>query len=218
MKNMTEEKVYNLINEEINSKTLSVTEQYLGVNSLVYDDGKLKIERIDREKQGFVIAYLPVKEERYYISFYLDILTEEIVSVGIEPNNCVYFKAISEVMDLQQLCSLTSLIPTESWNKGDSRGKNNQIQKFSTLIFESNPEPDEFDVKLKKLINFLEQDEEGIKVLVEKADGYIQVEINFYIGNTMLGGPTIEKDIIKRMSNLNLEINFDLYVSGEPFN
>lgn len=215
---MTNEKIYQLINEEINSNTFGVTEQYLEVNSVIYDDDKLKIERIDREKQDIIIAYLPVQDERYYISFYLNNLTEDIVSVEIEQNNCVYFRAISEVMDLQQLCSMTSLLPTESWNKGDSRGKNNRPQKFTTLIFEPNPEPDDFDDKLRKLLDFLEQDEEGIKALVENANGFIQVVINFYIGNTMLGGPTIDKDIINRLSKLNLGINFDLYVSGVPFN
>jgi hypothetical protein len=84
-------------------------------------------------------------------------------------------------------------------------------------MFEPNPEPDEFEDKLRSLLVFLQQDIEGVKLLVEKAGGYIQVAMEFHNGNTMLGGPHISPDLVKQMSLLNLGVDFDLYVGGNSF-
>ena len=88
---------------------------------------------------------------------------------------------------------------------------------MSYNAFAPNPEPDEFEDKLRKLLDFLEQDEAGIRDLVDKAEGYIQVAMDIHNGNGMIGGPTINIDCISRMKNLGLEINFDLYVGGTSF-
>lgn len=74
-----------------------------------------------------------------------------------------------------------------------------------------------FEIKLKQLLDFLEQDKEGIANLANNANGHIQVTINFHNSNTMLGGPMIDKNNIKRISALNLEIDFDLYAKGNFF-
>jgi hypothetical protein len=80
-----------------------------------------------------------------------------------------------------------------------------------------NPEPDEFEDKLKKLLDFLEQDKDGIKKLVDNANGYIQVAMDIHNGNGMIGGHNIDTDDIGRMNDLGLSINFDLYVGGNSF-
>jgi len=41
--------------------------------------------------------------------------------------------------------------------------------------------------------------------------------MNIHNGNGMVGGPTLDKNSIKRMNDLNLEINFDLYLEGKKF-
>ena len=52
-----------------------------------------------------------------------------------------------------------------------------------------------------------------LRVDTENDDGtaYIQVATVFHNGNTMLGGHHPDKDIIKRLAALNLELDFDLY-------
>lgn len=77
--------------------------------------------------------------------------------------------------------------------------------------------PDEFEDKLKKLLDHLEQDKDGIKRLVDNANGYIQVAMEIHNGNGMIGGPNIDIIHIKRMAVLGLSINFDLYVGGNKF-
>jgi len=39
----------------------------------------------------------------------------------------------------------------------------------------------------------------------------------FHNGSNMIGGPTTDKDIIRRMYDLGLEINFDIYLEGNEF-
>ncbi|MBW3524059.1 DUF4279 domain-containing protein [Chryseobacterium sp. NKUCC03_KSP] len=63
----------------------------------------------------------------------------------------------------------------------------------------------------------MERDKEGIKQLVEKADGYVQVAMEIHNGNGMIGGHNIDIDNIKRMNDLGLSINFDIYVCGNSF-
>ena len=175
----------------------------------------LKIDRIDRDrKDKLIIAYLPVLGEKFYFAVYLDTRLKKIINVGTEPYHRVYFRATSETLKVDEIKAMTFLKPTEFWNKGDLRKIGKAIHKFSDFKILPNPEPDEFEDKLKKLLDFLEQDKEGIKRLVEKANGYIQVAMNIHFGNGMIGGPNIDREDIKRMNDLGLSINFDLYVGG----
>ena len=214
---MTDEQISRIIEEELKLKTLGVTEQYLEVHNVVYKNNKAIIERIDRERgDNTIIVYLPVAGETFYFAAYIDPETKTVSGFHTEANYRVYFKATSETMTLPELSSLTKLKPTESWNKGDIRTNTNSKLKFSLISFFPNPEPDEFEDKLNKLMDFLEQDIQGIKALISQASGCIQAAITYHDANGMLGGPTIDARSIKRMNDLGLEINFDLYVEGNP--
>ncbi len=71
---------------------------------------------------------------------------------------------------------MTILKHSEGKTKGQKRGNTGlEFWKYSSIWFEPNPEPDEFEDKLKKLLSFLEQDKNGIKTLVDQANGYIQI-------------------------------------------
>jgi hypothetical protein len=202
--------------EEIEAKSCGVTEQFLKIHELVYENDRPKVARVDRESEdGTAIVYFPVKDQKFYLAVYVD--TEPEVSVrhvNTEPSNSVYFKAISEVYTLEELAEMTKLKPTGGRNKGDKRG-GSASWRHSSIFFEPNPEADEFEDKLKKLLNFLEQDKDGVATLVNKANGHIQVASSFYNGNTMLGGHHLNRDVIRRMANLNLAIDFDLYADGK---
>jgi hypothetical protein len=203
--------------EEIENKTFGYTNQFLNVHELVYVDNKPVISRVDREqKDGTAIVYFPVKDQRFYFIMYLNTQPEiSVRAVERESGNSVYFVASSEILDFTQLSELTTLTPTRGRNKGDKRG--GTFWKNSIIIFEPNSEPDEVEDKLKKLLDFLEQDKLGIKKLVDNAEGYIQVIMEFYVHNTMLGGVTLNKEDLRRIVDLNLQIDFDLHASGKPF-
>jgi hypothetical protein len=208
--------------KELIAKSFGITEQFLEIHQVAYADGVPIIARVDTEKSdGTAIVYFPVVEQKFYLAIYLD--TEPTVSVrwvGTEPYHSVYFRASSENLSLQELAGLTKLTSTRGRNKGDGKNPNGRADirwKQSTIDFEPNPEADEFEDKLTKLLDFLEEDEEGVKNLVNKANGYIQVYSSFHNGNTLIGGHHIELDHIKRMSKLNLEIDFDISADGNFF-
>lgn len=115
------------------------------------------------------------------------------------------------------MAAITNLKPTGGWRRGALKRLGKATYRNTLIRFTPNPEPDEFEDKLKKLLDFLEQDPIGIRKLTDLAEGYIQAAIIFHNGNTMLGGPHIDKESIKRMAALNLEIDFDLYAEGKFF-
>lgn len=213
---MSDEQIIELIDNELRKKTLGVTEQYLEIHSPVYINQKVSIERVDREgNDGVIIAYIAVVEASFYLAVCIDSQTSEIFNIYSEPYNRVYFHATSELLSDAQLKNMSKLIATDNCNKGDIR--RNRKAKYSYISFLPNPEPDSFEDKLRKLLDYLEQDKDGIKHLVNEADGYIQVAMNIHNANGMIGGPTIDRDTIKRMSNLGLGIDFDLYIEGNLF-
>jgi len=214
---MTDSEIIKKCLEELESKRYGPTEQFLNVLNLEYDDeGKPIIARIDRDKDdGTVRVYFPVENQRFYFVMYVHDDSPTEVTCSTESYNRVYFRATSETLDFDQLSSFTILKPTGGWSKGDSRKVGKGVYNFSSIEFTPNPEPDEFEDKLDNLLKFLAQDEAGVKKLVEIANGYIQVAMNFHVGNSMLGGPHLSNATIKRMNTLNLEIDFDLYIEGK---
>jgi hypothetical protein len=203
--------------EEIEAKSFGITKQFLKIHQVVYEHNKPKVARVDTEKEnGIAIVYFPVKDEKFYLAVYLDTVPQVSVRhTGTEYYNSVYLGVSSEIFSLQQLCDMTKLKATKGHSKGDKRG--GTYWKYSKVCFEQNPEPDEFEDKLKKLLDILETDKEGVQQLAYKADAWIQVSQEFHIGNTMLGGSFIDKESIKRIANLNLSIDFDLSVGGNLY-
>lgn len=215
---MTDEQAIVLIEKEFKEKRLGVTVQYLQIHSPTYADNKLKVDRIDRDrKDELIIAYLPVLDEKFYFAVYIDTRTNVITGLATESFNRVYFRATSKTLSADELKAMTRLTPTDFGNKGDKKKYGTSNHTYSNIEILPNAEPDEFEDKLKKLLDFLEQDIDGIKRLVENADGYIQVAMDIHNANGMIGGYTIDTDDISRMNNLGLSINFDLYVGGNNF-
>ncbi|WP_025145290.1 DUF4279 domain-containing protein [Pedobacter jeongneungensis] len=214
---MTDEQAITLIEKEFQEKTFGVTGQYLEIHQPIYLNNKLQIDRIDRERNNLIIAYLPVQDERFYFAVYIDLNLGEIISIETEAGNWVYFFATSESLTENELKAFTTLSVYDSRNKGDLKKNGRSAHRFSALKIMLNTEPDEFEDKLSKLLIYLETDKKGVRELVEKAEGYIQVAMEIHNGNGMIGGPSINRESIARMNRLGLSIDFDLYVRGKSF-
>jgi hypothetical protein len=128
----------------------------------------------------------------------------------------VYFSAYSEELNLQQLSNLTSIKPTNSYDKGDKLTYK-AVASGSSIEFCPTPEPDTFANKLNELLTLLEQDVAGIRRLANEANGSIWVLLVFHNGTNMLGGLHFNTTDIQRVALLNLEIDFDLYAAGNFF-
>ena len=220
--NMTDTLIIEKAIEEVETKSLGVTEQFLKIHKIVYVDNKPKIARIDTDKEDKAIVYFNVENEKFFFAVYID--TKPNISVrwtNTEPYHSVYLRASSQTLSLSELAKLTNLTSTRGRNKGDKKrqGSTSEIVwKHSSLDFEPTPKADDFKDKLTNLLNFLEQDKEGIENLVNRADYCcIHVYSSFHNGNTLLGGHHIERNQINRLSKLNLEIDFDISANGNFF-
>jgi hypothetical protein len=206
--------------EEVETKTLGVTQQFLAIHKLVYADNKPKIARVDTDKVDEAIVYFNVEDAKFFLAVYVDLKPNVSVRwTNTEPYHSVYFRASSETLSLSELSDVTLLIITKGRNKGDKKNPDSGkvVWKESSIFIEPNPEADEFEDKLTKLLDYLESDSKGIEKLVSNANGHIQVYSSFHNGNTMIGGHHLEKDHIKRLSKLNLEIDFDISTDGNFF-
>ena len=216
---MPDSLIVQLAIEEVETKTWGVTEQLLQIHEVVCINNRPEAIRVISEGDGKrSVVYFAIKGEKFYLVIYLDTKPEvKIIGVGTEPYHAVYFCASSDDLSFDELSALTKLQPTGGWNKGQKRSFGQSLNKYSMICIEPNKGPDEFERKLRNLLNVLEQDENGILQLVDCADGYIQAASIFHNGNTMLGGNHIEKDLIRRMAALGLGIDFDLYAEGKKF-
>ena len=204
--------------EEIENPTFGVVAQFLEVHEVAYKDGKPEIAGIKTDAaENVATVYFSVKDEHFYFAVYLDTEPEVQIRFADTEDFCqVYFSAYSEELTLQELSSLTTLEPTESYDKGDKLIRS-LIAIGSSVKFQPNREPDTFANKLKYLLDFLERDISGIKRLASEASGCIAVHTIFHNGTEMLGGLHLDKSDIQRLAALNLEIDFDLYVGGNLF-
>ncbi len=215
---MTDSLIIEKAIEEIEAKTFGVTEQFLKIHKIAYTDNKPTIARLDRDKNDEAIVYFNIVDEKFFLAIGVEVKPNASVRwINTEPFHSVYFRASSNRLTLAELRQLTNLTSTRGRNKGDKKRPDSGADiswKQSTIDFEPNPEADEFQDKLTKLLNYLEQDKEGVEKLINIAGGYIQVYSSFHNGNTMIGGHHINKDQIKRMSKLNLAIDFDISADG----
>ena len=214
---MTDKEVAQLVEKEFTEKTLGVTEQYLDIHQPIYKNGQLVIDRIDRESADKIIAYLPVDGEYFFFAVYIDIASKEIFSIGTESGNIVSLIATSETLSSNDLQSFIKIKASERWDKGDLRPNKKLKYNFSGIGFNPNPEPDEFEDKLKKLLIFLQQDKAGVRDLVANSNTFIRVIMDFHRGNQLLGGAVLNSENIKHIADLNLEVSFEITAWGEPF-
>jgi hypothetical protein len=204
---------------EIAVQSWGVTEQYLQVHDVQRLNGVPQVARVDMERDdGIAIVYFPINNEKFYLAIYLNTIPEiEIRYIDTEDNNAVYLRATSATHTYQEIAAMTTLQPTEVFNKGDQKKSGKAFYNYSCANYEPNPEPDEFEDKLRKLLDYLEQDKQGVTALVNNSEAYIQVDMDIHNGNGLIGGPRINKASIKRMAALDLEISFSQYVTGNPF-
>lgn len=213
---MTDAQILKVIQNELKNKNWGITEQILEIHNPIFIRNKIQIKNIVQDGNE-ISVFIPIEKEKFFLVFYINLENKEIIGISTEPYVSVYFKATSDKLNETELQNFTNLKITKSWNIGDKRKSGNTFYKFSSIIIEPNTKPDSFLSKVAELIRELEKDKFGIQKLVENANGYIQVAMEFHNGNGMIGGPNLSQEIIKSLSELNLSVDFDLYVSGNEY-
>jgi hypothetical protein len=207
--------IHEAVEREINQKNLSATANHLANHKPIYKKDKLQISRVDNEKEGNIaVAYLPVEGQEFYFALSIDTDAGKIISFDTEANHKVIFRATSVFLSSKELEEFISLKPTNSWSKGQKNPNANFDYFFSALTIEGSDLPDEPEDKLEKLMALLEKDKAGICNLASNSNAFIQVVSHHYISNGQLNSISLSKEIIKRISDLGLEINFETYIDG----
>lgn len=203
--------------EEILHPTFATTKQYLAVHEIEFENGLPKVERIEPNYYDNLISiYFPIKEERFFLEIHLQKEPQiQVQFVWTESGHKVYLTATSETLTFDELSQILILKPVEGWSKGDLMRNGKSLTKFSRISFEPiKSEAYGLDQKLKLLITELEKNIENVRQLTEKADATISVCRHQYVsGNS---GICFDIDLINRLSKLNLGVDIDSYIIGNP--
>ena len=212
---MEKEKFIKNAIEEILNPTLEITKQYLEVLEVEFENGKPKIERYENDSnQNFVAVYYTIKEEEFFIEIKKK-KNAEIDSVWIQNAHKTYFSATSENLTYSELEKLLQKEHTEGWSKGELRKNGKSKYTFSRINYEPNKSKCyELNKHLEELLTELEKNRENILKLTEKANAYISVcKYQYVSGNA---GINFDNKLIERLAKLNLGIDIDTYIVGEP--
>lgn len=212
---MTEAQIIEVIQNELTAKKWGISEQLLEIHQPIFENKKVKIAKIKKTPKQ-VLVYLPVENEKFYFVFYINPKSRKIKGISTESFISICFRATSDKINFDEMQKLTKLQATKGWNKGELRN-NNVRHTLSSFIFELNYEPQTFEKKLSNLLKVLENHKREITKLSKKAYCIIQVYMEIHNENGMIGGPNMSRKDIKKLSKLNLSIDFDQYVSGNEF-
>jgi hypothetical protein len=202
---------------EVETKSFGTTKQILAVHEVYRLGGKPTIVKIEEGKTTSTV-YFQIVGEKFYFAAYFSMLPKvSLTGTGTEPHTSVYLNASSYILTYKEICAFTSLIPTRGWSVGDMTPSGKSTRKFSSVQFEESDGPGLFSKKLRSLLDFLERDKLGVLRLVTNAEAYVQTVMEFHNGNTMLGGPNIDKISLRRLSDFELDIDFDFYATGNFF-
>lgn len=201
---------------EIKNPTFTITEELLEVLNVEKENGNLKVERVDLESFDETnVVYFPVENEPFFIAVSFLKEDNEIISVGTENGNQIYFTATSEDLTFEQLAEVTILSEITGWSLNDDWEFGNRKLKYdySCLSFEPiKSNAYELETKLKLVLTELEKDLDGIRKLTKIANAIISIHHRQYMDGNK--GINLDIDTINRLSKLNVGINIDQYVCG----
>ncbi|QJX47628.1 DUF4279 domain-containing protein [Hymenobacter taeanensis] len=213
---MTEQQIKQLLAQELANPTFGVTQQFLAIHRILHEEGLPVVRRIAEAEAGIVTAYMAVEGHKFYLAISIATTAAEIVDITTEAFHDIWLRASSEELTTAQMLTLTHLTPIRQYNKGDVR-MGTFKHKQSVIDFQPRYEPDTVGSNLYNLLSLLEQDTKGIRDLAAKTECVVRVASYFHNGNGMLGGHFIDASTLKRISNLNVSVDFDLYAEGNSY-
>lgn len=203
--------------EEILNPAFVTTKQYLEVSEVVFENGKPKVERVDLDyADNLAVVYFPIKDEHYFLQVNLRKTPEiEVSFVHTENGNNTSLTVTSDDLTFEEISNNLLFKPLRGWSKGDLR-KNGKFQyKFSRLFYEPfTSDAFELNRQLNLLLTELEKHSESIKLLSEKATVCISICKHQYISGN--AGVHLDVDTINRLAKLNLSIDIETYIVGNP--
>ncbi len=203
-----------IASDEIIQKNFGVTQQYLDVHEIEFENGVPRILCIDYEQfPDNAVVYFQVKDYSFYFAVRVNIKIEpKVTFTWNEPRHKIRFIASSNQLSADELQAIISL----SGNETITINTHAQTEESTKLVIESTPWPGNFKQQLKRFLDYLLGDASGINRLVGRANGCLEVESDFYIGNGHLGGYLLDNETIAKLTELNVSISFIEKNSGIP--
>lgn len=198
---------------EVLKKRLSLTKQFLEENEVPLENGIPKIARIDCENDEVVVVYFHVLDRGYFFGVVVRIGIEPFVErATVEAGSSVVLTVTSKNLQLAELLAYCKFDPTEKWDIGDVTLFKNSPNKNSGFIYDPIAErADECSDNIEKLVTELEKYKDDILELSHNAEPLIQV---YWYGNAKwMSSLQLNRSLLKRISDLNLGLDFDLNVS-----
>lgn len=205
---------------EIIHKEFGTTQQYLWVHEVEYENNLPKVQRIEDEYywDDIIAIFFPIKDVWFFLEIHVTKSSSKVHSVYIESWNKIYLTAISDTLSYEELIEWLHFEWLEWWSKWGVRQDWKSNHTFSRVSFEPiKNEAYDFNFKLFLLLNELEKNSEAIKQLSNKVD-YIAIEVRRcqYIWNGNIW-ESLTNEEIKRLANLNVSLDIDIYIEWIPF-
>jgi hypothetical protein len=203
--------------EEILNPKFAVTKQYLEVNQVELENGLPKVERIDLDySDDLVSVYFPFKDEQYFLEIHVTKEPEITVDfVYTESGHSISLTATSENLTYEELAKFLTFRPLTGWSKGDLRKNGKTKYNFSRVSFDPvKSTAYGLQKQLDLLLTELEKDSESVRQLTENASTCILVCRHQYVSGN--AGIHFGINTINRLSKLNVSIDIDTYIVGNP--
>lgn len=215
---MTDEQITQLVFDEIEQQNWGVTQQILEIHDVVRVDGRPSVAWIEWEESSANV-YIAIENQKFFLMAMVDTIAPgKIIAIDTEGFYELALVVWSEALTYEEMAGMTSFVPTMGWCKGDRQGNRGDVRRKETLIrYVPHPQPDSFENKLDKLLDYLEMDVPGVKRLTVEANAIIMTYSAVHNANRMLGGPRLENEHIKRIAALNLGIDFDVWAGENTY-
>lgn len=102
---MTHTQIIEVIQNELENKEFGVTEQILQIHNPIYVNGIIQIDNIHKKKDE-IIVFIPIENEKFYLTIYIDEKNKHITGISTEPYISVYFRATSDELSDKELNKL----------------------------------------------------------------------------------------------------------------
>ncbi|QES87965.1 hypothetical protein [Rhizosphaericola mali] len=215
---MNDNDIYKIISEELLKQNFEFTRYFLDRFTLIYENEKIKIERIDRDDGENIFVYVPIKNEPFYLRFCLNKKQQDIHDVDTEPGVKLFLWQTSELLSLKELVSIDELNPIKTWNLGDKHPRfSDLLMDNSGIKYEPNSEPDSLEDKISLLLNNIEKSRNVGLFFENEISFNIQCFIDYYYENQLLGNFILSRGIVKKMMQFNIEIEFNIAAWGKSF-
>lgn len=216
MERPTDKEIIKVAQQELLQPNFVVTRQYLEVMHLEKSDGLPVVHRMKvKDEECFSEVYFSVKGEEFFVVVrvvFSDVLKADWV--WIENGHRVYLSVYSDHLSHEELASSFEFTPTEVWTKGDLTKSGCSRYKSTCVSFEPIKNlAYSLEEKLTHLLACLSDDKEAVALEGGKNRAVIQVcRYQYVSGNA---GINLSPGLISQLSQMNLELDIDMYCVGE---